>query len=63
MCLTNAYFERGDTEEEILLDVSRIEAQDGGFLLIGLLGEQKTIQGKIKIIDFANEHKVVFETT
>ena len=42
-------------------DVARMEAQGSGFLLIGLLGEEKFVSGRLKSIDFVEEHKVVLE--
>jgi len=39
--------------------VAYIQAKDDGFLMIGLLMEQKFVRGKVKSIDFVDEHTVV----
>lgn len=61
MCLSTVYMDLGDQQEEVMRDVAHIEAKDEGFILIGLLGEQKEIQGRIKSVDFVDEHTVVLE--
>jgi predicted RNA-binding protein len=42
-------------------DVARMEAEAEGFLLIDLFGERAFVRGKIKRIDFIDEHSVVLE--
>jgi predicted RNA-binding protein len=42
-------------------DVAHMTSQDDGFLLFGLFGEQKFVRGKIKHIDFVDQHTVVLE--
>ena len=42
-------------------DVVRIEADDGGYRLVGLLGEEKHIEGRLKTVDFMEEHSVLIE--
>jgi len=61
MCLSTVYLNGEDKSEEVMQDVARMEAQDDGFLLIGLLGEQKFVQGMIRSIDFVDKHRVVLE--
>ena len=61
MCLSKAYMEAVDPKSEIMIDIARIELQNDGYLLIGLLGEEKSIRGKIRSIDFIDSHSVVFE--
>jgi len=61
MCLSIAYIDSDGRKEEVMENVAQIEAQDDGFLLIGLFGEQKFVQGRIKNIDFVNMHTVTFE--
>jgi len=61
MCLSTVYLNREDKSEEVMQDVAQMEAQDDGFVLIGLLGEQKFVQGMIKSIDFVDKHRVVLE--
>jgi predicted RNA-binding protein len=60
MCLSNVfYIDSNGQQQEVMQDVAQMEAQDNGFLLIGLLGEQKFFQGEVRTIDFVNKHSVV----
>jgi predicted RNA-binding protein len=59
MCLSTVYIESGGQMQEVMQDVAQMEAEDEGFLLTGLLGEEKFVQGQIKSIDFVDEHSVV----
>ena len=43
-------------------DVAQMEAKDDGFLLIGLLGEQRFVSGKIKSLDFVDKKSVVLQS-
>jgi predicted RNA-binding protein len=62
MCLSNVfYIDSNGQQQEVMQDVAQMEAQDNGFLLIGLLGEQKFFQGEVRTIDFVNKHSVVLE--
>ncbi len=61
MCLSTVILNSGTKTEEVMKDVARMEAQGSGFLLIGLLGEEKFVSGRLKSIDFVEEHKVVLE--
>lgn len=61
MCLSTVYINSGGQQEEVMQDVAYMEEKDEGFLLIGLLGEQKWIQGRVKSVDFVDEHTVVLE--
>jgi len=63
MCLSNVFFVDLDgQQQEIMQDVARMEAQNSGFLLTGLLGEQKFVQGELRTIDFVDKHSVVLGT-
>jgi predicted RNA-binding protein len=42
-------------------DVARMEYSQEGYLLIGLLGEQKIVKGVIRKIDFVDDHLVIIE--
>jgi predicted RNA-binding protein len=42
-------------------DVARMEAEAEGFLFIDLFGEKTFVRGRIKRIDFIDEHAVVLE--
>jgi predicted RNA-binding protein len=60
MCLSNIFYvDSNGHQEEVMRDVAQMEAHNNGFLLIGLLGEQKFIQGNVKTIDFVDKHSVV----
>jgi len=60
MCLSNAFYVDTDGEQkEVIRDVAQMEAPNNGYLLAGLLGEQKLVQGDVRTIDFVNKHSVV----
>ena len=60
MCLSNVFYIDLDGEQqEIMRDVAQMEAHNNGFLLTGLLGEQKFVQGDVRTIDFVDKHSVV----
>ena len=61
MCLSTVYLRCNKQQVKIMQDVVRMESNNGGFILTGLLGEQKRIKGKIKIVDFVDEHFTVIE--
>ena len=61
MCEANAYLYKDGKEDLLMKSVDLIEPQeDGKFLLKSIFGEQKIIQGTIKIMELVN-HKVIFE--
>jgi len=60
MCLSNVfYIDSNGQQQEVMQDVAQMEAQNNGFLLTGLLGEQKFVQGEVRTIDFVDKHSVV----
>ena len=62
MCLTTVYMVGDDGKiHEVMRDVAWMDAADGGYVLMNLFGQQKTVQGKIKSIDFSDHHKVLIE--
>jgi len=61
MCLSNVYIDSDGERKEVMRDVAKMEAKDDGFVLIGLLGEQKFIQGKVSRLDFVDTHSVVLK--
>ncbi len=61
MCIATVYVDSGNEREEAMRDVIRIEAEDGGFRLVGLLGEEKHTEGGLKSVDFWQEHSAVIE--
>jgi len=42
-------------------DVAQMECNQEGYLLIGLLGDQKSVKGVIRKIDFVDDHLVILE--
>jgi predicted RNA-binding protein len=61
MCLSTVYIEMADRKIKVLEDVAQMESQKGGYMLIGLLGDQKFVKGRIKSVDFVYDHSVVLE--
>ncbi len=61
MCIATIYFDDGKQREEVMRDVVQLEAEEDGFLLVGLLGEEKFIKGRLKSIDFLREHSVIIQ--
>jgi predicted RNA-binding protein len=61
MCLSSVYIDSNGQQEEVMRDVAQMEAKNNGFVLTGLLGEQKFVQGKVSRIDFVNKHLVVLK--
>ena len=61
MCLSTVFKNSGGRYEEVMRDVAQMKAQKDGFLLINLFGEQIFVQGRIKRLDFVDEHSVVLE--
>jgi len=61
MCEANAYWSRADGEELIMEAVDTIEPEnDGGWRLVGIFGDQKSIRGRIKGMHLV-DHKILFE--
>ena len=61
MCLSTVYLQSQDRRIKIMQDVAQMEYTQEGYLLIGLLGDQKLVKGKIKSVDFVDDHTVVLE--
>ena len=61
MCLSTAYMKSKDREIKIMQDVAQMECNQEGYLLIGLLGDQKSVKGVIRKIDFVDDHLVILE--
>jgi len=61
MCEANVYIYKNGTEEMFLESVDIVEPEkDGGYRLVSIFGEQKTIKGKIKSMNLV-DHRIVFE--
>ena len=61
MCLSTVLIKSGDQQVEVMQDVARMEYKNEGYLLIGLLGDEHFVKGKIKKIDFVDDHSVILE--
>jgi predicted RNA-binding protein len=61
MCLSTIYIDFKGQQKEVMRSVAQMKAKNDGFLLIGLIGEEKFVQGRITCIDFFHEHSVVLE--
>ena len=48
--------------QKVMQDVAKMEFKNEGYLLIGLLGDQKKVNGRIKKINFVDDHSVILET-
>jgi len=60
MCLSSVfYIDSNGQQQEVMRDVAQMEAHNNGFMLTGLLGEQKFVQGEVRTIDFVDKHSVV----
>lgn len=61
MCEANAFFFREGKEELILESVDEVlPEEDGQFRLVNIFGEQKTVRGRLKVMNLVN-HRIVFE--
>ena len=61
MCLSTVYINSGMGKEEVMREVAEMEAEGKGFFLVNLFGERRFVKGRIKSIDFVDEHRVVME--
>lgn len=62
MCLSTVYIQTKGQRQKIMQDVAKMEFNNEGYLLTGLLGDQKMVDGRIKKIDFVDDHSVILET-
>ncbi|MCJ8501381.1 CooT family nickel-binding protein [Desulfatitalea alkaliphila] len=64
MCLSTAYLNSDGTRREVMKDVARIEAVDGGVWLINLFDERQFVENStVRTIDLVNDHTVILERT
>ena len=61
MCIATVYLAAGDDKKEIMRDVVWVEAANDHFRIVNMFGEEKQLQGKLKSIDFWQEHSVVIQ--
>lgn len=61
MCEANVYMIKDDQEHLLMESVDIVEPkEDGTWRLVGIFGDQKTVKGKIKVMNLVN-HKILFE--
>jgi len=60
MCETNAYLLKNGEEELIMEDVAFVRPKDGKLELKDIFGEEKTVLGTIKEIQFLS-HKILIK--
>ena len=61
MCLSTVYIQTKGQRQKVMQDVAKMESDNEGYLLIGLLGDQKIVKGRIQKIDFVDDHSVILE--
>ena len=61
MCLSTVYIQTKGRRQKVMQDVAKMEFSNEGYLLIGLLGDQKIVGGRITKIDFISDHSVILE--
>jgi predicted RNA-binding protein len=52
MCEARVYFSQDGQKKEVMDNVVLVQLEEDTYLLVGLLGEQKLIRGRIEKIDF-----------
>ncbi|HEY74486.1 MAG: RNA-binding protein [Chloroflexi bacterium] len=52
MCEAKVYVSNDGQEQKVMEDVVLIQPEGDAYLLVGLLGEQKLVQGRIDKINF-----------
>ena len=61
MCLSTVYIQSKDRRTKVMQDVAQMKSDRERYLLIGLLGDQKFVEGRIISVDFVDDHTVVLE--
>jgi predicted RNA-binding protein len=61
MCLSTAYVTDGNERREIMKDVARIEADQGGVWLIDFFGKKLFVEAAIQTVDLVDEHFVALK--
>ncbi len=61
MCEANAYLYREGKEELVLEAVNIVEpAEEGGYRLVNIFGDQRIVAGRIKRMNLV-DHRILFE--
>ncbi len=61
MCLSTVYIDSDGNLKEVMQDVASMEAENDGYVMSDLFGVKKFAQGKIKRLNFVDEHAVLLE--
>jgi len=61
MCLSTVYIQSENRRIKVMQDVAKMEYNQDGYLLTGLLGDQKVVKGMIRKVDFVDDHLVILE--
>ena len=59
MCLAKVYLDNNGARELLLEEVAVVEMADGKLVLRSIFNEQKTVEAKIRQIDFANSNVIL----
>jgi predicted RNA-binding protein len=59
VCLATVYVERNGEKEEVMHDVAWIKPEGRGLRLIGLMGQDRLVEGEIKDIDLVKSSIVL----
>jgi predicted RNA-binding protein len=63
MCEAKVFLKKDDREQLIMENVVRMQPDEGMYLLVNLLGEQKLVHGDIERIDFLKHTIYMSEST
>jgi len=61
MCLSTVYVDSDGKRQKVMQDVALMEAENDGYVLSDLFGDNQFVQGKIKRIDFFEANEVLLE--
>jgi len=59
MCELNVFLLRGDEREKIMDSVARIFVEGHSIQLTGILGDQMTVEGSIKEVNFSRGEALI----
>ncbi len=59
MCLAKVYLDNDGAKELLLEEVAVVEMADGKLVLRSIFNEQKSVEARIRQIDFANSNVIL----
>lgn len=59
MCEINVFLLRGDERERIMDSVARILVEGNSIQLTGILGDQMTVEGSVKEVNFSRGEALI----